>query len=120
MLESPRYLLQKGQVKKATRILARVSSWNGIALPPGELVTQEEKERIVAEQQDQVNISEAYNIQTANCDDTKHRTYGTVGSKDQTDTAVSEPVESSSEQTRLLDTSKLPVLIYYHYYIHTT
>ena len=107
MLESPRYLLQKGDITKAVKILARVSSWNGCELPPGQLVTQDEKERIVADQGNQVNINKAYSIQTADVqDDAKHQSYGTVSSKDEIEHTVS---ESASENTPFLDSSKLSV-----------
>ena len=107
MLESPRYLVQKGDIKRATKILARVSSWNGCELPPGQLVTQDEKERIIAEQGDQVNISEAYSIQAADVrDDVKHQGYGTVSSKDQKEATVSDSLRITSEKSPLLDSSK--------------
>ena len=110
MLESPRYLLQKGDIKKATKILSRVSSWNGCELPPGRLVTQDEKERIIAGQEDHVNINETYSIQVADVqDDAKHQSYGTVSSKDQIEATVSESTRIASEKTPLLDSSKLPV-----------
>lgn len=110
MLESPRYLVQKGDIKRATKILARVSSWSGCELPPGQLVTQDEKERIIAEQGDPVSVSEAYSIQTADArDDVKHQSYGTVSSKDQKEAEVSSSLRITSEKSPLLESSKLPV-----------
>ena len=108
MLESPRYLLQKGDVTKATEILAYISSWRGQQLPPGQLVTQDEKERIVAEQSHQSIISKAGSIQASeHHDDTKHQSsYGTVSKQDQTEVSVSESVRITQEKTPLLPTSK--------------
>ena len=41
--ESPRYLLERGHKVEALEALQRIARMNGIKLPPGELVTEEEK-----------------------------------------------------------------------------
>jgi len=114
MLESPRYLLQKGDVKKATRILARVSLWSKCQLPPGQLVTQDEKERITTKADDQINVPVTCNIQTTDQsiqDSSKHLSYGTVRNKDQIDAMMSESNRIISEKTPLIDSSKPSVCV---------
>ena len=111
MLESPRYLLQKGEVKKAINILARVLSWNGYELPPGQLVTQDEKDRIMAKQGDKANISEDCSVHPVDCqDEARHHSYGTINSKEEVEnTVVPESVRAASEKHPLLDSSKVLV-----------
>ena len=112
MLESPRYLLQKGHVEKAKNILARVASWNKYQLPPGQLITQDEKERIIAEGKHQPDVSVAYSIQSVEHsveDDVKHQvSYGTVSSQDNVGATV---CGDPSERTPLVSPAKSLVCI---------
>ena len=111
MLESPRYLLQKGEVKKAIKILARVLSWNGYDLPPGQLVTQDEKDRIMAKQGDKANITEECSINATDYqDEAMHRSYGTISNKEEVESiAVPESVRAVTEKHPLLNSSKVLV-----------
>ena len=47
--ESPRLLFQLGYEEDACEALERYAAWNGTSLPPGELVTEEEKARLVGQ-----------------------------------------------------------------------
>ena len=94
MLESPRYLLQKGNVEKATKVLARVSSWGKRELPPGRLVTQDEKEDILKREKDNPSINTSYDVPdeiiTSTDTTTKHQSYGAIGGDTQVEPQTSE------------------------------
>ena len=99
MLESPRYLLQKGDVENATRVLARVSLWGKCELPPGRLVTQDEKEAILKQAKDNPAINTSYSISDKIiCSENsihKPQSYGAIFSESETTKTSSETSEES-------------------------
>ena len=114
MLESPRYLLQKGDVVKATRVLARVSAWGKRELPPGRLVTQDEKENILKRAKDNPAINTSYivsdEIICSEDSTTKPQSYGTISSESGTAEATSETSEQSPllhSRTKVYNSSSL-------------
>jgi len=81
MLESPRYLVQKKEMDKAIKVLAHLLSWSKHELPPGRLVTQDEKEDILKQAKDNPSINTSYDVShkiIGSTTTTKHRSYGSV------------------------------------------
>jgi len=92
-------LLQKGDVEKATRVLARVSLWGKRELPPGRLVTQDEKEDILKQAKDNPAINTSYSISDKIvCSENsihKPQSYGAIVSEGESAKTSSETSEES-------------------------